>query len=412
MDSQKRKSTFPERLNCDETDGTTVTKRRSMSSVAPTPVIAPTQDVQPPIAPVAQSPIITAPQPTTGIVIPSPIPVIDQSPVDTSNIAPTTPSPIIAPAAPVAPCPSREIVWVDADDKRVIPDQSLEVVVFGLPVSQTPMVHHLKKVDLSYYSCPSIYSPQYPVQLRPARALAESSISTNHIHNVDESDMDDRQFTSVTVQSIKCNQSKDPHRLMSTSMNIVKNTNIGNEVRITTEDLVLLHKRLILDQFLFLAENRINDRLGVRGGKCVTNLDIGTVEFGVLVAHFNKHQTDTNMKMTNNKVKYCIGHQDVQTPTTTFEFSRYKSNSNMNEELFKLPPLYTDGWHQSVFARTSVGTKKDIINSKIDCVSFVYNHYTWMVTCNFKYRNWKCDAACVRGAEPPKKTLIVDHLTG
>ncbi|EFA80106.1 hypothetical protein PPL_05442 [Heterostelium album PN500] len=405
----KRKSTFPERLNCYETR-TTLTKRRSKSkqvvssvvpSVAPTPVIAPTQDVLPPIAPVAQSPIITAPQPTTGIIIPSPIPVIDQSPVDTSNIVPTTPSPINAPAAPVVPCPRREIIWVDADDKRIIPDQSLEVVVFGLPVSQTPMVHHLKKVELSYYSCPNIYSPQYPVQLHPARALAESSISTNHIHNVDESNMDDRQFNSVavTVPSIKCNQSKDPHRLMSTSMNIVKNTNIGNEVRITTEDLVLQHKRLMLDQFLFLAENRINDRLGVRGGKCVKNLDIGTVEFGVLVAHFNKHQTGN------------IGYQDVQTPTTKFDFSRYKSNSNMNEELFKLPPLYTDGWHQNVFARTSVSSK-DIINSKIDCVSFVYNHYTWMVTCNFKYRNWKCDAACVRGAEPPKKTLVVDHLTG
>ncbi|EFA85811.1 hypothetical protein PPL_01042 [Heterostelium album PN500] len=314
---------------------TTLTKRRSKSkqvvssvvpSVAPTPVIAPTQDVLPPIAPVAQSPFITAPQPTTGIIIPSPIPVIDQFPVDTSNIVPTTPSPIIAPAAPVVPCPRREIVWVDADDKRVIPDQSYEVAIFG-------------PIELSYYSCPTIYSPQYP----------NLPYQQNLIHNVDESNMDDRQFNSVAVTdpSIKCNQSKDPHRLMSTSMNIVKNTNIGNEVRITTEDLVLLHKILI------------------------------------------------------------IGYLDVQTPTITFDFSRYKSNSKMNEELFKLPPLYTDGWHQNIFARTSVGTSKDIINSKIDCVSFVYNHYTWMVTCNFKYRNWKCDAACIRDTEPPKKTLVL-----
>ncbi|EFA86438.1 C-8 sterol isomerase [Heterostelium album PN500] len=129
------------------------------------------------------------------------------------------------------------------------------------------------KISNSYYR----YQNSLLFETPPAR----------NFKDVNNEDIDDNILdtttTTNTTNNYFCQDEIDwqsPH--------IAKDAQVNNEIRIRIEELVLLQKKL-LDQFLFLPENRINDRLGAPGPKCIK--EIGTVEFGLLmVAHFYKHQ--------------------------------------------------------------------------------------------------------------------------
>ncbi|EFA86159.1 hypothetical protein PPL_00721 [Heterostelium album PN500] len=186
---------------------------------------------------------------------------------------------------------------------------------------------------------------------------------------------------------------------MRSSVEYHKQEGVPERFTIGVEEILFYHKKMVLDTFLFLAEKVINDRLA-NNGKLVgktRSLPIATIEYDLLITHFNRFKDGTNMKIKNCIVDQHAGSEVVKVPITKIKFSRYEVKNLIKTEKYVLPPLKTNSWHNLVFHRVSFGPEKEEICSRVDSVTFIFNHYSLMASTQFDFRNWKIASAITRG---------------